>query len=188
MKTRKIKITFLLLGLVLSTLACNLSTAMVKQVPTIAVPTLAPAEQQQLTDQLANQLNQAASGQQVTIELTESQLSSLINGQAGSVQDAQLSNLQVVMDNNQATITGNATSNGFSGNLNIVLAVATDAAGKPQMNVVSATIAGFPIPESALTTISTAINQGLQGQTGQGFVVQSMTIADHKLTIIAQKM
>lgn len=176
------------MGLVISTLACNLSSAITKQVPTIAVPTLAPADQQQLTDQLANQLNQAASGQQVTIELTESQLSSLINGQAGNIQEAQLSNLQVVLDNNQATITGNASSNGFAGNLNIVLAVGADASGKPQLNVVSATIAGFPIPESALTTISTAVNQGLQGQTGQGFVVQSMTIADHKLTIIAQKI
>jgi len=176
------------MGLALSALACNLQSAVAKQVPTVVIPTLAPAEQQQLTDQLTDQLNQASSGQQVSIELTESQLTSLINGQTGNIQDAQLSNLQVVLDNNQATITGNAASNGFSGNLSIVLGIAADAAGKPVMNVVSATIAGFPIPESALTTISTTINQGLQGQTGQGFAVQSMTISDHKLIIVAQKM
>jgi len=176
------------MALALSAFACNLQNAVVKQVPTVVIPTLAPADQQQLTDQLSNQLNQATSGQQVTIELTESQLTSLINGQTGNIQDAQLSNLQVVLDNNQATITGNASSNGFSGNLSIVLGISSDAAGKPQMNVVSATIAGFPIPESALTTISTTINQGLQGQTGQGFTVQSMTISDHKLIIVAQKI
>ncbi len=188
MKNRKLQIVILLTGLVLSTLACNLQSAVVKQVPTVVIPTLPPAEQQALTDQLANQLNQAASGQQVTIELTESQLTSLINGQTGNIQDAQLSNLQVVLDNNQATITGNASTNGFSGNLSIVLGVSSDAAGKPMMTVTSATIAGFPIPQSALTTISTTINDGLQGQTGQGFVVQSITIADHKLIIVAQKI
>lgn len=188
MKTRKIQMTILLTGLVISTLACNLSSAMVKQVPTVVVPTMAPADQQALTDQLANTLNQATSGQQVTIELTESQLTGLINGQTGNIQDAQLSNLQVVLDNNQATITGNAATNGFSGNLNIVLAIGAGADGKPQMTVASATIAGFPIPQAALTSLSTTINEGLQGQTGQGFTVQSMSITDHKLIIIAQKM
>jgi uncharacterized protein YpmS len=188
MKNRKIEMTILLTSMVIVTLACNLSSAIVKQVPTIAVPTMAPAEQQALTDQMANTLNQAASGQQVTLELTESQLTGLINGQTGNIKDAQLSNLQVVLDNNQATITGSAATNGFSGNLSIVLTVGTSADGKPQMNVASATIAGFPIPEAALTTLSTTINEGLQGQTGQGFTIESLSIADHKLIIIARKM
>jgi uncharacterized protein YpmS len=188
MKTRKTKITFLILGIVLSTLACNLQTAMVKQVPTISVPTMAPADQQALANQLANQINQTASGTQVTIELTESQLTGLINGQTGNIQDAQLSNLQVLLDNNQATITGNASSNGISGNLNIILTAGVDASGQLQIMIISATIAGLPIPEGILTPFSTALNQGIQGFVSQGFAVQSVTIADHKLIIVAQKI
>ena len=188
MKATKNQNLFLLTGLILTVLACNLPSAFIKQVPTVVIPTLDPAAQQQLADQLTETINQAASGQQITIELNESQLTSLINGQTGNIPDAQLSNLQVVLDNNQATITGNAATNGFSGNLNIVLGISADAAGKPQMTVVSATVAGFPIPQNALTTLSTTINEGLQGQTGQGFTIQSLSIADHKLIIVAQKI
>lgn len=78
--------------------------------------------------------------------------------------------------------------NGISGNINIALAVSADAQGKPQLSVVSATLNGFPLPEGVLTTISTTINQALQGQTGQGFVIETMTIADHKLVITARKI
>ncbi len=70
----------------------------------------------------------------------------------------------------------------------MVLAVSTDTQGKPQLTVISATMNSFPLPEGVLTTISTAINQGLQGQTGTGFVIESLTIIDRKLIITAQKI
>jgi hypothetical protein len=52
---------------------------------------------------------------------------------------------------------------------------------------VSATFNSFPLPEGVLTTISTTINQGLQGQAGQGFVIKALSITDHKLIITAVK-
>ncbi len=54
--------SFLYSVLVLSTLACNLTSAFVKKTARLKViPTLEPAEEQQLQDQLATQINEAAS-------------------------------------------------------------------------------------------------------------------------------
>jgi len=186
MKAKKIQITILISVLIFSALACNL-TAATKKVEVKVVPTLPPAEQQQLQDQLATKVSEAMSGAPVTIELSESQLTSLINLQAPNIKDAQLSNIQVTLDNNQIQIGGDAATSGISGKVNIVLAIASDAEGKPTIAVTSATLGGFPLPEGILNTISTTIDQALQGQTGQGFVIQSMTISDHKLIISAQK-
>jgi uncharacterized protein YpmS len=187
MKAKKIQITILISVLILSALACNLPAA-AKKAAVKVVPTIPAAEQQQLQDQLATQVSEAMSGVPVTIELTESQLTSLINLQTPNIKDAQLSNIQVTLDNNQIQIGGDAATNGISGKVNIVLAIASDAEGKPTITVTSATLGGFPLPEGVLSTISTTIDQALQGQTGQGFVIQSMTISDHKLIITAQKM
>ncbi len=101
MNTKKIQITFLIAGLVFSALACNLPAAVIKNEVTV-VPTLQPAEQLQLENQIATQIVGAVSGSKITVELTESQLTSLINNQAPNIQDAQISGIQVTLDNNQA--------------------------------------------------------------------------------------
>jgi uncharacterized protein YpmS len=187
MNMKKLQIISLFSMLILSALACNLPAAVAKT-PEKIIPTLQPGEQQQLENQIASQVAGAMSGSEITVELTESQLNGLINNQTANLQDAQISGVQVTLDNSQAQISGNASMNGISGNINIALAVSADAQGKPQLSVVSATLNGFPLPEGVLTTISTTINQALQGQTGQGFVIETMTIADHKLVITARKI
>src|SRR5512133_605691 len=141
MKAKKFQITVLISVLIFSALACNLPTAIQKSEVKV-VPTLQPAEQQELQNQLATQVSEAMSGAPVTIELTESQLTSLINLQTPNIKEAQLSNIQVTLDNNQIQIGGNATTNGISGNVNIVLAIGSDAQGKPTMAVTSATLGG----------------------------------------------
>jgi uncharacterized protein YpmS len=151
------------------------------------MPTMPPAEQQELQNQIIDQINSVASGSTFTIELTESQLTGLINGQSPSIKDAQASNIQVTLDNNQAQITADISTSGISGNAKIVLAVSADAQGKPQMSVVSATFGSFPIPDSLLSSVTTSINQGLQNQAGQNVEILSLAIMDHKLIITAKK-
>ncbi len=186
MNRKNLFILIVITGLILLTLSCNLTTAMVKTEEKV-VPTLAPEEQQQLENQLASQLGSAVSGVPVTIELTESQLTSLISTQAANQQDAQVSGMQVTLDNNQATISGDITTNGVSGRVAIVFSVGTDEQGTPNLSIVSASMNGFSLPAGMLSSVSDGINQGLKNQTGQGFTIQSIAIADHKLIITAIK-
>lgn len=180
-------ILLIISGLILLALACNLTSAMVKTEEKV-VPTLDPAEKQQLDSQLATQVAGALSGVPVTIELTESQLTSLINTQAAAnQQDAQISGLQVILDNNQAQISGDIVASGVSGKVSITLSVGTDTQGKPSLAITNASLNGFSLPATMLSSLSDGINQGLQMQAGQGFTIQSMTIADHKLIISAIK-
>jgi uncharacterized protein YpmS len=186
MNTKNIKIFTLITILAITSLACNLLSTLSAAKPRV-IPTLPAADAQQLQDQLATQMNQALSGVPVTIELTESQITSLVNSQAANQPDAQLSNVQVLLENNQMVISGDANANGISGKINITLDASTDAAGKPQLSISKAVIGGFPIPATMLETLSTTINQTMQGQGGQGFEIQSLIIADHKLIITGQK-
>jgi uncharacterized protein YpmS len=186
MNTKKINVLILITGLVMVSFSCNLlSTITPTQVR--VVPTMPAADTKQLESQLATQVNEAMSGVPVTIELTETQISGLINSQSANQQEAQLSGLQVLLENNQMVITGDANASGVSGKLNVTLDVSTDSAGKPQLAITKATIGNFPIPAALLDKLSQAINQGMQGQGGEGFEILSLSIADHKLTIIGQK-
>ncbi|GAP20949.1 hypothetical protein [Leptolinea tardivitalis] len=188
MKTKKVKIILILSLLVASALACNLPAAVTKSEKKEVIPTIPAAEQQQLENQIASQISQAASGQQITVELTESQLTSLINSKIPATQDAQFSNIQVTLNDNQAQLSGDVVASGISGKVSISLAVSADAEGKPALTITNATLNGFSLPQSMLTNISTSINDGIKGQTGQGFIIQSMSISDHKLIITAQKL
>ncbi|HEX7556307.1 MAG TPA: hypothetical protein VF338_06760, partial [Leptolinea sp.] len=84
-------------------------------------------------------------------------------------------------------LVGDLSTSGINGKVSIVLAISTTDQGKPQMSVTSATLGNFPLPASMLTTISTAVNEGLQNQAGLEFEVESISISDHKLIITAQK-
>jgi uncharacterized protein YpmS len=185
MNTKKLKVLILVAGLVVFSLACNLLSATTAKQR--VVPTLPAVDSQQLQDQLATQVGQIASGVPVTIELTESQITSLMSNQAANQQDAKLSNLQVLLENNQMVISGDADASGVSGKINIVLDVATDATGKPQLAISKAVLGGFPIPSTMLESLNQLINQAMQSQGGEGFEIQSLTIADHKLTLTGQK-
>jgi uncharacterized protein YpmS len=185
MNTKKFSVLTLVAILAMVSIACNLLSATAAK--TRVVPTLPAADSQQLQDQLATQVGQVSSGAPVTIELTESQITSLMNNQAANQKDAKLANLQVLLENNQMVISGDADASGVSGKIEIVLDVATDATGKPQLSISKAVLGGFPIPASMLESLNTLINQAMQSQGGEGFEVQSITIADHKMTIIGQK-
>jgi hypothetical protein len=182
------KIIIVITMLIASALACNLPAVFSPAKPTqTPIPTLPPAEQQSLQNQIIDQINSAPSGSTFTIELDESQVTSLINMQTLSTQDAQASNIQITLENNQAQISADVAASGLSGNAKIVLAVSADAQGKPQMTVVSATLGSFPIPEGVLSTITTSINQALQNQAGQNVEIMALAITDHKLIITAKK-
>ncbi len=187
MKANTFQISLLISGLILSTLACNLTLPATRSQPT-AVPTVNPVEAQQVQEQIASQLNSAVSGSTVTLELTESQLTSMINLQSPSSQDAQFSNLSVLLENNQAQITGKITTSFLSSEAKIVLGVATDAQGKPTLSIVSATMGGMTIPEGMLSNATVSINDALKDQAGQGYEILSLSIADHKLIITAKKL
>lgn len=187
MKATKYQISMLILGLVFSTLACNLTSPAARTQPKV-VPTSNPAEAQQVQEQIASQLNSAVSGSTIMIELTESQLTNMINLQSTSSQDAQFTNILVTMDNNQAQITGKLTTSFLSSEATIVLAVSADAQGKPTLAIVSASMGGMTIPESMLSNATVSINDALQNQAGQGYEILSLSITDHKLIITAKKL
>jgi uncharacterized protein YpmS len=186
MNTKNLQIIIILAIVATTSLACNLGTSLTAA-KTQIVPNILTPDTKQLENQLATQVNEAISSVPMTIELTESQITSLISSQTANQQDTQLSNTQVLLENNQMVINGDANAAGISGKINIILDVSTDAAGKPQLMVSKAVIGAFPIPSSLLETLSQVINQTMLGQGGEGFEIQSLTIADHKMIITGHK-
>lgn len=182
--------TFLLvsaiLTLILSALACNLPTGGSKTAPTeIPVSTEAVV---QMATQVVAAATQAATGGPIVLEFTEQQLTSAAALELQNQNDYQVQNIQVRLRDGLMTITGDVEQSGFNLPLQIVMRVNPDSRGVPQADVVEASVGPLPIPESMTAQIESSFNQMIQAElsgSGKNIFVDSITIADGKMTILA---
>jgi len=150
--------------------------------PTVAVSTESAAS---LVDKLSA-LN-AATGE-VTVSITETELTSFMADKLTSVPDASFSNPQVFLRDGKIKLYATVVTSNFTANALIVMntAVATD--GQLTATLEKADFGPLPVPTSLLDSLTTTINDNLlslMNKLPAGVQLKSITIADGTMALTA---
>jgi hypothetical protein len=187
----KKKLPLFLATLLLASLACtmHLGGPEASGRPTIPVSTEAA---ETLKDQIRRAFEAGAASGQVTIQITESQMTSLLAQRFQSDPSLQqdqkpfITDPQVYLRDGQMQVFAKTQQGIFTANISIVLTVTLDENAKPKIEITSANFGPLPIPEGLTDTISAMIEEAYTGAIGPaatGLRIQSITIADGVMTI-----
>jgi uncharacterized protein YpmS len=190
--TRKLMIILAMVAIVLTSLACKLaqqvagSTLVPKTTP-LPVTTQAAG---QLVTQVAGAAATMSAGGSMTLELTEQQLTSAAQLALKQQSDMPVQDLQILLRNGQLKVTGTEGESGFNMPIEIVLEITADANGRIHTKVVSADVGFFSLPQSMVDQMGAQVESMLLSQfntTADALFVESIVIADGKMTITAHK-
>ena len=150
----------IIFALVLSSLACNLGFGR-PATPGIEVPVI--------TEELNGPANDQSGASQDTqtqglppLEITESQLASLMDEELEQRIGDQISNLQVYLRSGQIQILGDLNSQGISAPVKVVIDVNVDPVGRPTLSIISSSIGPFPVPGDLIAEVEDLVNKAFQ--------------------------
>jgi uncharacterized protein YpmS len=186
---RNVLLVFVIAALLFAGLACNLPM-LGRSKPTPTPIPVTGASVEELATQVASAAATAASGGPITLEFTEEQLTSAANLELQKAGETGVSNLQVALRDGLIKITGTASQNGFDLPLTVSLRVSANAQGLPRSEVVEAKVGPLSLPQNMIDQFTTAFDQLLNERFSQeagDVAIDSITIADGKMTIVAHK-
>jgi hypothetical protein len=184
MKVRKIHLLFCPLILMLSILACTLN---------IGGPAY-PGQHIPVSTEAAGELQSAiqtavAAGKetgQESLVITEPQLTSYLAARLETQGQPLFSDPQVYLQNGQIQVYGTAQQGYFQAYIKIVVTTGVDDQGQPEIEITSADFGPLPVPAGLNAAVSGAIQEAYTGAIGPmatGFRLESITIADGRMTI-----
>ena len=182
---RKILLIFIAVPVVIS-IACNfpgISQRALEEVGAIPVPS---ESAQNLNDNIQSVVEDIQNGEPFQLIVTESQLTSLANYELQSYQEYQIQNVQIYLRDGRVRITGDVEQNNINLPVTIVLKLSVDGSGKPDSEIVSASIGPFQIPESFLDQLTSMMDSILVTQilpANQNVVIEQITINDGQMII-----
>jgi uncharacterized protein YpmS len=180
----KIPIRFVSILLLLSavTLACNFGS---RQTPAPPPPVSTEA-----VENLEATLESAAEEMQETgevqLEMDEAQLTSLVAFELQESGEEMISDPQVYLRDGQIQVFGTVEQQNVSGTARVAMTVDLDSEGRPDVNVVSASIGPFPIPQQIVDNVESELNEAFTEQldsVAPNTRFESIVIADGKMTI-----
>ncbi len=177
-----------LTALVAASLACNYSR------PTPDDPSLRStiAVSTEAVQDLEENLNAAAEnlqlGEQVTLIVTESQMTSLVANNFRSEDGPVLQNPQVYLRDGQVQLVGSIHQSGLNLPLEVLISIRVDSAGNLDSTIDSAKFGPFPLPQTQLEQYSGELDRAIANQIGgQQIVLDGITIADGTMVISGHK-
>lgn len=173
----------LLLMLVLSALACALPLQATETPPTRVPPSTQDVEE--LKEEVATASARFAESGELSITVTEQQLTAFLLEGLASQPDITMTEPQVILQNGQIQLSGKMMFGKVNVPVQIVLAASVQN-GALVVGVVSANFGIIPIPEKLLTQITDMINKNLtQSITMEGrqLDVEQVEIADGTMKI-----
>jgi uncharacterized protein YpmS len=182
---KKILLLIIAVPMVIS-LACNFPGINQPAPEEVGVIPVTTESVQKLDDNIQSVIEDIQSGGPFQLIVTESQLTSLANYELQSYQDYEIQNVQIDLRDGQARITGDVEQNNINLPLSIVLKFSVDGSGKPESEIVSATIGPFQIPESFLDQLPSMMDSILVTQilpANQNVVIEQITINDGQMII-----
>jgi len=182
---RKILLLIIAVPMVIS-LACNFP-GINQPAPEEVEPIPANTESaQNLNDNIQSVIEDIQNGGPFQLIVTESQLTSLANYELQSYQEYQIKNVQIYLRDGRVRITGDVEQNNINLPLTIILKLSVDDSGKPESEIVSASIGPFKIPESFLDQLTSMMDSILITQilpANQNVVIEQITINDGQMII-----
>jgi uncharacterized protein YpmS len=173
-----------LCALTFSVLACSVFVGG-PSYPSTSIPISTDAVQS-LHDQVQQSATQGAQSGTITLQITESQLTSYLASYFDSQPNPLLLNPQVLLRNGQMQVFGQFQQGLFTGNASITLQVSVDANGQPKIDITQTDFGPLPAPQGLNDAISSLIQQAFTGSLGPaatGFRLDSISIADGVMTI-----
>jgi len=126
---------------------------------------------------------------QLTIVISEMQLTSFLTDKLSSRPDALLQDPQAYLREGQIRIYGTARSGYFVPTASVVLAPAVDEQGQLSLELVSADFGPLPVPEGLKNAIAAIVSEAYTGSLGPaatGFRLESVIIADGYMMLIGR--
>ena len=180
----KIRILLVLTALVFATLACTMFVGG-PDYPEGAIPVSAQAVES-LRNQIESAVLAGAESGEITLQLTEEQLTSYIAFKLAAQEDPILQNPQVYLRDGQMQVYGKVKRGYFVANVLVVLNVTVDELGQPAIEIASADFGPLPAPDSlkeSLTAILTEAYTGSLGPIATGFRLENINIANGLMTV-----
>lgn len=123
----------------------------------------------------------------VTLQITESQLTSYLADKMAQQANPPFTDPQIILRNGQMQMYGKITRGWFTANMLITMNVGVDeTTGKPKIEIASADFGPLPAPEginSAMTAIIDETFTGTLGPVAVGFRLEAISIADGIMTL-----
>ena len=123
---------------------------------------------------------------EVTVVMTEQQLTSYVALQLAKNPDSNLSDVQIFLRDGSILTQASATIGGVKAPVQIGFKVETTAEGRLAVTVDEAALGPVPVPASVLNTLSDGLNEVVSGELGPqatGFRITGVVIADGQMSV-----
>jgi uncharacterized protein YpmS len=182
--SRKYLVLISILVLATANLACNLGRrAATTPAPLVPVSTEAA---QSLEETAVNSYNEFQQTGNVDLTVTEEQLTSMVALELENQGTEGITNPQVYLQDGQIQLTGDVQTQGITAPAKMVMEVEIDSDGRPNLQIISANVGPFPVPDSLVDNVETRLNQAFLNQLDKmapNMVVESLVIADGSMTV-----
>jgi hypothetical protein len=182
---------FFLAVLILASLACTINVGGPDYSDRAPIPVSNEAADS-LKEEIRRAFEAGATTGEVTINITETQITSVLVQRLQTDQNLQqdekplITDPQVYLRDGQMQVFGRTQQGMFAANIGIIVAVGVDETGKPKIEIVSADFGPFPAPDGINTAISAMIQEAYTGAVGPvatGLRIQTISISDGIMTI-----
>lgn len=191
MEPKKSVLTIFVLTLMLASLACNVFVGGpdYSTLPTVPVSTEAV---QSIQDEIKRAFEEGAQTGTITMNITETQLTSYIAARLQSDPTLQQDNRpfitepQVYLRDGQIQLYGKSQQGMFIANIGVIVSVGVDENGQPKVEIVSADFGPMPAPEGIKDTITAMVREAYMGSLGPvatGLRIESITIGNGIMTV-----
>jgi uncharacterized protein YpmS len=176
--------TFFLI-LVLFSLACQMPIRAAQQEQEQTPIPVATEAAGQLEDQMATAAAELEQTGQVTVTISEAQLTAFVAEQLSANGGDVLTDPQVKLRNGKIEVTGKASVGFLTADAIVILQPYAEQ-GKLRLSIEEAKFGAVPIPDATLDTLTNTLNQNLDNFTtvnGREFWLETVTVEDGFMTL-----
>jgi hypothetical protein len=191
MKRKTISLPLSLFVLILASLACTIAVGGPDYSNRPPIPVSSQAAES-IKDEIKRAFEAGAASGEVTINITEPQITSLLASRLQTDQNLQqnsqplITDPQVYLRDGKMQIFGKTQQGMFTANIGIVIAVSVGENGKPKIEIVSADFGPFPAPQGLNNAVSAMIDEAFTGSLGPvatGLRIETISIANGTMTL-----
>ena len=180
----KTVLTQAILPLILAGLACTIFVGG-PSYPATPIPVSTEAVGG-LNDQISAAETAAVGNGILSLQVNESQITSLLAAKLAEQTDPFITDPQVYLRDGTIQVYGHAVQGNLQANIRVVLTVSVDADGKPVIDVTAADFGPLPAPTDLNSAINSLVREAFTGAIGPaatGFRLESISIADGVMTL-----
>ena len=183
---QKNNLTFVIIALLVASIACQLDLGG-PDIPVVDQPTSEEAAKS-LEDQWQTLAEQAENeGGQVTLILSEEQLTSFLRSRLASQEQTVLYQPAIQLEDGLIRLFGTVEQDYAKAQVLVEVQVVVSESGQPSFEIVSAEFGPLPLPEPIKDSIESLIAEAFSGSVGPyltGIRLESIAITDGEMAII----